>query len=115
MVKKTGEMEKELKELMRGGKGTVEVTHIFKQDELKGKCRLCATLTINPGCSIGLHEHVGEEEIFYIISGSGIFNDNGEQKRVTAGEGLLTVGGEKHSIENDGDHPLVLMAVILLY
>ncbi len=115
MIKKPCDMEKELKELMRGGKGSVEVTHIFKQEELKGKCRLCARLSINPGSSIGLHEHVGEEEIFYILSGSGIFTDNGVQKRVNAGEGLLTVGGEHHSIENDGEESLVLMAIILLY
>ena len=31
---------------MRGGKGCVEITHIFQPDELKGACRLLAKLTL---------------------------------------------------------------------
>jgi len=115
MVKRAEEMIKEIKEQMRGGKGSVEITHIFKQDELKGKARLCARITINPGCSIGVHQHVDEEEIFYVISGKGLVNDDGTEKEVTAGDAILTGGGASHAIENIGDDPLVLFAVILLY
>jgi len=115
MIRRANDMVKEFKEKMRDGKGTIEITHIFKQDELKGKARLCAKILINPGCSIGLHEHVNEEEIFYIISGTGIVNDNGEIKEVQAGDAIITGGGATHSIENTGTQPLELMAVILLY
>ena len=115
MVKRAEEMLKEIKEQMRGGKGSVEITHVFKKDELKGKARLCARITINPGCSIGVHEHVDEEEIFYVISGRGLVNDNGTDKEVKAGDGILTGGGAVHAIENIGNDPLVLFAVILLY
>ncbi|MCX7615680.1 MAG: hypothetical protein N2Z65_08000, partial [Clostridiales bacterium] len=55
MIKKAEEMLKEIKEQMRGGNGSVEITHIFKQDELTGKARIFAKITINPGCSIGLY------------------------------------------------------------
>ena len=115
MVRKANDMQTEIKEKMRGGEGSVLITHIFKQEELKGKSRLCARITLNPGCSIGLHEHVNEEEIFYIIKGKGIVNDNGIKKEVEAGDAILTGGGASHSIENTGDEPLELMAVILLY
>ncbi len=115
MVKRAEEMVREIKEQMRGGKGSVEITHIFQKDELRGKARLCARLTINPGCSIGLHPHMDEEEIFYVISGRGLVNDNGAEKEVKAGDGILTGGGASHAIENIGNEPLVLFAVILLY
>lgn len=115
MIKNSSEMIREVKEQMRGGKGSVELTHIFKQDELKGKARLVARITINPGCSIGWHEHVAEEEIFYLISGKGIFNDNGAEKEISAGDAALTGGGASHSIENRGQEPLVLLAVILVW
>lgn len=115
MIKKSNEMIKEVKEQMRGGKGTVELLHIFKQDELTGKARLCAKITINPGCSIGLHEHVNEEEIFYILKGNGIVEDNGVKKEISAGDAILTGGGATHSAENTGNEPLEMMAVILLY
>lgn len=115
MVKRAEEMLKEIKDQMRGGKGSVEITHIFKQDELKGHARLCAKIAINPGCSIGVHQHLEEEEIFYVISGRGRVDDNGTNKEVNAGDGILTGGGAVHGIENIGDEPLVLFAVILLY
>lgn len=115
MVRRESEMLIDINEQMRGGVGSVEITHIFKKDELKGKARLCARITINPGNSIGLHQHDNEEEIYYIISGRGLVEDNGNKKEISANDAVLTGGGEFHSIENIGDEPLVLLAVILLY
>ncbi len=115
MIKRANEMVKEIKEQMRGGKGSVEILHIFKQEELKGKARLCARITIAPGSSIGLHQHDNEEEIFYIINGKGLVNDNGSISEVGAGDSIITGNGASHSIENTGDGPLEMMAVILLY
>lgn len=115
MIKNAKDMVNEIKHEMRGGKGDVELTHIFGQEELTGKARLCARITINPGCSIGLHEHQAEEEIFYIMSGKGLVNDNGSIREVAAGDAVLTGNGASHSIENTGREPLVLLAVILLF
>lgn len=115
MIKNQGGMTSEIKHEMRSGKGSVQMTHIFKQDELTGKCRLFAKVTINPGCSIGLHEHDKEEEIYYIISGKGLVNDNGTIREVSAGDAVLTGNGASHSIENCEDVPLVMIAVILLF
>lgn len=115
MIKKANEMIREIKNQMRGGNGSIELVHAFKQDELKGKARLVAKITINQGCSIGLHEHIAEEEIYYIINGKGVVNDNGNMREVEAGDAVLTGNGASHSIENCGDEPLQLMAVILVY
>ncbi|HOQ01822.1 MAG TPA: cupin domain-containing protein [Acetivibrio clariflavus] len=115
MIKRADEMVKEIKEQMRGGKGSVEILHIFKQEELKGKARLCAKITINPGCSIGLHQHDNEEEIFYVIKGKGTVNDNGTLSEVKEGDAIITGNGASHAVENTGGEPLELMAIILLY
>lgn len=115
MIRDSKEMISEVREKFRGGEGSIEITHIFKQEELNGKSRLCAKISINPGCSIGLHEHVNEEEIFYIIRGKGLAVDNGVKKEIKAGDAILTVGGTSHSVENTGDEPLEMLAVILLY
>ncbi len=115
MIRKACEMETEIKEQMRGGKGSIEITHMFKKDELTGKARLVAKITIKPGFSIGLHEHVNEEEIYYIIKGKGLVDDNGEKREVNPGDAVLTGGGAVHSIENIGSEVLEMVAVILLY
>ncbi|MCX7923398.1 MAG: cupin domain-containing protein [Clostridia bacterium] len=115
MIRRADEMVKEIREQMRGGKGTVELTHVFKQEELKGKSRLCAKIVLNPGCSIGMHEHVNEEEIYYIIKGKGLVQESETRYEVSTGDAILTGDGASHAIENIGDEPLEIMAVILLY
>jgi mannose-6-phosphate isomerase-like protein (cupin superfamily) len=113
MVKRMAEMEKQVREKMRGGAGSVEILHIFRPDELAGKTRLFARMRLLPGSSIGYHVHEGEEEIFYILSGSGSVVEQGVTSLVGPGDAVLT-GAGGHSIENTGDAPLELLAAILL-
>lgn len=115
MIKRNSEMIREIRSEMRGGSGNVNICHIFRQEELKGKARLYAKLSLEPGCSIGLHEHVGEEELFYILKGIATVNDNGSISTLYPGDALLTGNGASHSIENNGSETLELMALILLY
>ncbi|MDP4182809.1 MAG: cupin domain-containing protein [Bacillota bacterium] len=115
MIKRSSDMITEIKEQMRGGKGSVNITHIFKQNEINGKSRMIARITLKPGCSIGFHEHVNEEEIYYIVKGKALVDDNGEKHELNQGDASLTLGGESHSIENIGEEDLEFVAVILLY
>lgn len=115
MIRRAEEMLQEVRDKMRGGKGKVEILHIFQRHELEGSARLCAKITLQPGCSIGYHTHDDEEEIFYIIRGIGTVNDNGKEDTVRAGDAILTGGGAGHGIANTGDEPLEIMATILLY
>lgn len=85
MIKRNGDMEKEVREKMRGGKGEVEILHIFRKEEMKGKMRLHARLRLPKGSSIGYHVHDGEEEVFYILSGTGLVTDNGVSAAVGPG------------------------------
>ena len=66
MIRNKKEMKKDVRKKMRNGNGAITITHLFSEDELKSNTRLCAELTIPPGASIGFHDHVDEEEIFYI-------------------------------------------------
>lgn len=115
MVRKPDEMEREVRERMRGGNGAVEISHIFRQDELGGGARLFARLRLPAGASIGFHRHEGEAEVFYILSGRGVVDDDGTKREVTAGDAVLTGGGAGHAIEALGDEPLEMVAVILTY
>ena len=115
MVHKAEEMAEELRESMRGGKGTVRIKHIFKADELKGKTRLFAEITLPVGGSIGFHQHDREEEIFYFISGQGRIDDQGVIKEVGPGDAMLTGSGNGHAVENIGSEPLLFVAVILMF
>lgn len=116
MYREKDDMKIQIREKMRGGKGETKILHIFEKEELKGKARLCALIRLEPGCSIGPHEHNDEEEIFYFIKGTGLAIEDGKEYIVEPGSALLTGNGRSHSIENTSTtEPLEFMAVILLY
>ena len=117
MIKRAEEMIREIKENMRGGSGQVELTHLFQPGEFKGRARLCARITLEPGCSIGLHEHQNEEEIYYVLSGQGLLAEGAgrPEQALRAGDASLALGGQSHTIRNEGPQPLELLALILLY
>ena len=68
MIKRKSEMEKEIRERMRDGSGRVEITHVFKKEELKGRVRLFARIKLEKNCSIGYHRHENEEEALQVIA-----------------------------------------------
>lgn len=66
------------------------------------------------GCEIGYHEHHNESETYYIISGQGVYNDNGTNRPVSAGDITFTPDGFGHGLDNTGTENLVLMALVIL-
>ena len=69
-------------EHMAGGNGHVIIKEILDAEQLNGKCGLYAQVTLEPGCSLGYHEHHGESETYYILQGQGEYNDNGTYRPV---------------------------------
>ena len=107
--------EVEKRNAMRGGTGEVTVRHYLKPEEIKARTRLCAELVLSPGASIGVHDHVDEDEIYIIQKGQGIMTDGGKEIAVEAGDAVLTGQGASHSIKNTGAGDLVVTAVIIKY
>jgi quercetin dioxygenase-like cupin family protein len=114
MVIKSGEMKSEAREGMRGGSGSVLLTHIATGGQLPQKCRLFSVITLEKGCGIGAHAHSGETELYYVLQGEGVLDDNGEKKPFRKGDCNVCGGGATHAIENEKDEPLVLVAAIVL-
>ena len=112
MIRRYSDMPVEHREKMRKGNGTVQLTQILTQEELMGKGRLFSQITLEPGCSIGAHEHKGEAEIFFLLEGEAVADDNGTQVVLHPGDMLYTKDGY-HSIANQGTGTVRLVALIL--
>lgn len=104
----------EIKEHMRGGKGHVIMKHLLGEKELNGKCRIYAEITLEPGCEIGYHEHHNESETYYIISGQGVYNDNGTNRPVSAEISPLLPTASVTAWTTPEPENLVLMALVIL-
>lgn len=97
-----------------GGKGHVIIKHLLDEEKLNKKCGMYAEVTLEPGCSLGYHEHHGNTETYYILRGEGEYDDNGTKRQVKAGDVTYTADGEGHGLENTGSTDLVFMALIIL-
>ncbi|MDL2214352.1 cupin domain-containing protein [Clostridia bacterium OttesenSCG-928-O13] len=99
---------------MRGGKGEITLRSILNgEEEMHGKGRLFKHITIPVGASIGHHVHENESETYYIMQGSGRYDDDGTTLDFAAGDMLFDAPGQGHSIENTGDVPVEMIALIL--
>ena len=99
---------------LRGGAGVIEIRHILSKDELMGHATMYAHVIIPPCASIGLHQHVGNTEPYYIIKGEGIFIDNdGSRTVVKPGDVCVIEVGQSHAMENPNGEPLEMMALVI--
>ncbi|MFA7173323.1 MAG: cupin domain-containing protein [Kiritimatiellia bacterium] len=112
MITKNCDVIREKRQNMRGGKGSITLEHWFKADDFGAKVRLCCRIIIAPGASIGTHIHENEDEIYIVISGQGMIEENGEWVPITAGDAILTGDGGSHGVKNNSDAPLVIAAII---
>ena len=63
---------------------------------------------LHKGAGIGLHpQH--KDEIYYIVSGRGLYVLDGTQYEVGPGHALLTRSGSSHALQQSGDEDLVVM------
>jgi len=63
---------------------------------------------LHPGSAIGYHLQK-EEEIYYIASGTGEMQMNGQTFMVQAGDAILTLPGSSHGLKQAGKEDLVVI------
>jgi quercetin dioxygenase-like cupin family protein len=103
------------------GKGVVDIKFFFRGDGAP-KPALLLLYTIPPGASEGVHTHkpgdakLGSfDEFYYILTGSGEMQIDGQIVPVKAGDHVFTPNGVAHGIENTsskGDLKVYLVAMI---
>jgi len=94
-----------------GGKGTVEVHVLMEKVNLCDHGLGVTRIIIPPGASIGVHQHEKSVEQYHVLTGSGIFHDNGTDKPIKAGETGVINPDEFHGIENTGDENMEIIGV----
>ena len=88
-----------------GGVGSYSVRTLMTK-EFDSGMKYTRELILEPGASIGDHRHTGDEEIYFIASGSGVMLVDGEECVVTEGDLVLTKDGSSHGLRNTGKEGL---------
>ena len=98
---------------VQNGEGIICRRQFLMPGDAYGAGRLFAVFTLNPGDSIGYHQHQGEFEVYYILKGQGKVTDNGDTYILEEGDMMQCGDGDSHSIEAVGEEPLEFLALIL--
>lgn len=115
MVRRCEDKISERKPAPFEGVGEITVRSLLNGPaELYEKGRVFAHTTVYPGSRIGNHQHTGESETYYILSGKGKYYDNGTYIDVHPGDVYFCGDGESHGIEAI-DEPIELIALILYH
>lgn len=94
---------------LRGGEGSCT---LYKLQDLPCKYNMFAKIVIHPSSSIGLHTHVGDEEIIYCLEGCGKVIVEGEIKELKAGMINVCKENHAHSVINDSEEDLVIIGIV---
>ncbi|MDD3367496.1 MAG: cupin domain-containing protein [Lachnospiraceae bacterium] len=97
-----------------GGEGTVMMEKLLEAPgEMQGKGRAYVRHTLNPGVSIGKHQHEHEMESMVILSGKARHEINGIVQQLEQGDIIVAEPGDIHGIACEGNEPLILIAQVL--
>ncbi|MDO5441090.1 MAG: cupin domain-containing protein [Bacillota bacterium] len=108
-----GEHKHEIKSDLKGGFGDLDFKYIVPTDMMYGAGNFYAEVTFKPGQSIGLHDHVDNFEIYYVLKGEATVVDGNEERVLKPGESEICANGEFHSIANKSNEDTVILAIIL--
>ena len=110
---RAGERKIAKKEQVKGGAGHVLMEALLNEEERGEHCRIFSQVTIEPGCELGYHEHHGETETYYVLSGSATYMDNDKEYEIKTGDVTFCKDGDGHGIKNHGTEPIVFVALVL--
>jgi mannose-6-phosphate isomerase-like protein (cupin superfamily) len=105
VVEHDAEVAKQEPGTHNGGGQTVGYSFFSKVPNLRLVFRKRA---LKPGSGIGLHVQK-EDEIYYVLSGTGTMTLDGKTVDVTPGTAVLTRTGSSHSLRQTGKEDLVIL------
>lgn len=95
------------------GEHEITIEKLVTHDKKPQSLNMYAHITLVPDGEVKYHVHTGESETYYILSGTGLYNDNGNEITVKPGDVTFTANGEGHGLKNIGNEDLSFMALII--
>lgn len=111
MIKRSSERTTEWREAIRGGHGRAQWEEVLAAGDMSG-VRAMALLRLEPGASIGEHQHADTAEVYLILEGQGVGLLDGERFPVGPGDAWVCSSGHTHGLEVAVNAPLRLLALL---
>ena len=85
----------------------MDKTTIFESPRL-----LVGLNAFESGQGHALHAHTGQDKVYLVVEGEGVFLIEGRELKMKPGELLVAPEGVPHGVRNDGPRRLLVLAVL---
>ena len=111
---KTREQLTKTHEYNEQGKKAFTLFDLSEFEGINEKIKQFSYVELDQGEEVPFHVHEGNAENYYIISGHGLYNDNGDVSEVFDGTITFTPSGHGHALKNIGKEKLCFIALVIL-
>jgi quercetin dioxygenase-like cupin family protein len=73
---------------------------------------LCDLYCFEPGQVQAPHAHDGQDKIYYVVEGTGLFQVGDEQRELRVGEMALAPSGQNHGVTNSSKERLTVLVFV---
>jgi mannose-6-phosphate isomerase-like protein (cupin superfamily) len=94
-----------------GGAGDIEFRRLLEQAEFESPIDFVDYTVIPPGSTIGSHEHSGNEEIYFVVTGKPRIRVGTCERRLQRGSLAVVRSGQTHQLINDTDEPAAIFVI----
>ena len=112
MIKKREDLTVKVDKNSNGEK-VLSLASLKEFDGVNENLKQFSLVELEPGIEVGYHVHNGDSDMYYIISGKGLYNDNGVEIEVSSGDITFTPTGEGHALKNIGEEKLCFIALVI--
>lgn len=113
MIVRLSDLNMEIKTAIRGGLGSGRSGTYFKDGEMPGVASAGRT-ELQPGASIGEHEHIDNADLYLILEGHGTGILDGQRFPVGPGDMFICQAGHSHGLVNDSDALMAFFGILSL-
>jgi mannose-6-phosphate isomerase-like protein (cupin superfamily) len=84
-----------------GGVGPIVFRRLMASEQFESKIDFLDLTVIPPNSTIGRHDHTGNEELYFIVSGTPLMRVDGIERRLRRADVTLVRSGGWHELVND--------------
>jgi mannose-6-phosphate isomerase-like protein (cupin superfamily) len=84
-----------------GGIGPIVFRRLMAADQFESKIDFLDLTIIPPNSTIGRHGHTGNEELYFIVSGTPLMRVDGAERRLRRADVTVVRSGGWHELVND--------------
>jgi mannose-6-phosphate isomerase-like protein (cupin superfamily) len=94
-----------------GGVGSISFRRLLDAAAFASAIDFVDVSVIPPGSAIGRHDHLQNEEVYFVFSGSPKVTIDGDTRRLSRGDISIVRSGQWHELVNDTAEPVEIFVV----